>query len=129
MDTVRKITEELTIAGQPTLEQLQQLAEAGYQSVVNLRSPDEIGFLDTEQQQIEHLGLSYYNMPIQVENLNLDSLLPVVQRLIELPKPMLLHCDNGIRSSIIVLMQLAVKQGIEAEDAFQKVAKLSSFND
>jgi len=128
MDTVRKITNELAIAGQPTPGELQQLAEEGYRSVVNLRSFNEIGFLESEQQKIECLGLHYVNLPIQAENLSLNDMLPVLQQLDGLPKPMLVHCDSGIRSSIIVLMKIAIEQGIESENAFQKVVKLGLLN-
>ena len=129
MDTARKITNRLAIAGQPTLDELQQLAEEGYRSIVNLRSSNETGFLDVEQQKTEYLGLYYANIPIQTKSLNLDTALSVIRQLTELPKPMLIHCDNGIRSSIIVLMQIAIEQGIRAEDAFQKVTKLGLLND
>ncbi len=123
MDTVRQITNELAIAGQLTLDELQQLAEGGYRSVVNLRLPNEPGFVNDEQQKVECLGLGYVNIPVS-KNLNFDDMLLVIQQLNELPKPMLVHCDSGIRSSSIVLMQLAMSQGMGAEDAFQKVVKL-----
>lgn len=129
MDTVRKITNELAIAGQPTLDELKQLAEAGYRSVVNLRSPDETGFLNDEQRNTEYLGLRYANIPIQKNSLNLDDVIPVIQQLTGLPQPMLVHCDTGIRSSIIVLLQLMMAQGISAEEAFQKAVKLGLLND
>lgn len=129
MDTVREITNELAIAGQPTFDELQQLAEDGYRSVVNLRSPDETGFLEEERQKIEYLGLRYVNFPIQIRNLNLDHLIPVIQTLVSLPKPTLVHCDNGIRSSIVVLVQIAIEQGIRAEDALQHVEKLGLLSD
>ena len=129
MDTVREITNELAITGQPTFDELQQLAEDGYRSVVNLRSPDETGFLEEERQKIEYLGLRYVNLPIQIRNLNLDHLIPVIQTLVSLPKPTLVHCDNGIRSSIVVLVQIAIEQGIRAEDALQRVEKLGLLSD
>lgn len=129
MDTVREITNELAITGQPTFDELQQLAEDGYRSVVNLRSPDETGFLEEERQKIEYLGLRYVNLPIQIRNLNLDHLIPVIQTLVSLPKPTLVHCDNGIRSSIVVLVQIAIEQGIGAEDALQRVEKLGLLSD
>jgi uncharacterized protein (TIGR01244 family) len=129
MDTIRKITNELAIAGQPSFDELQQLAEAGYRSVVNLRSSNEIGFLDGEQQKAEYLGLSYANIPIHLAILKLDDIILVIQQLIRLPKPMLVHCDNGIRSSIIVLMQISTEQGMRAEDAFQNVTELGLLSD
>ncbi len=129
MDTVRKITKELAIAGQLTLDELQQLAEEGYRSVVNLRSPNESGFLDSEQQKAEHLGLCYVNLPIQTQKMNLDDVLPIIQQLTGLAKPMLVHCDNGRRASIVVLLQIAIEQGMKAEDAFQRVENLDLLSD
>lgn len=128
MDMVKKITDELSIAGQPTLDELQQLAEGGYRSLVNLRSPDEVGFLNNEQQQAEYLGLRYAHIPTQIKSLSVDDILLTIRQFSELPKPILIHCDSGIRSSIIVLMQVAVEQGIGAEDTFQKVIKLGLLN-
>jgi uncharacterized protein (TIGR01244 family) len=124
MDMVRKITNEFAIAGQPTLDDLQQLLEDGYRSVVNLRSPFETGFLADEQHQTASLGLDYAHLPIQLTTLNLEQAIPIIQQLSQLSRPMLIHCDNGIRASIIVLIQIAIEQGMEVEDAFQKVISL-----
>ncbi|MGG6297965.1 beta-lactamase hydrolase domain-containing protein [Leptolyngbya sp. AN02str] len=124
MDTIRKITNDLAIAGQITLDDVHQLTQENYQTVVNLRSPKETGFLAEEQLKLENLGLYYVNLPIQLKSLNFDALLWVTQQIFELPKPILIHCDNGIRSSMVALMQIAMKQGMKAEDAFQKVATL-----
>ena len=93
----------MSIAGQPTFDELQQLAVEGYRSVVNLRSPNEVGFLNDEQQQIEDLGLCYAHIPIQIKSLSLDDMLLAICQLTELPKPIRVHCDSGIRSSIVVL--------------------------
>lgn len=49
MENVKKITEEVTVSGQVTLEQLQQAAEEGFKSVLNLRSPGEEGFWAEEE--------------------------------------------------------------------------------
>ncbi len=89
MDMVRKITDELSIAGQLTLDQLQQLAEDGYGSVVNLRSPNKVGFLNDEQQQVEDLGLCYASISTPIKSLSLDDVLSAIQQLSGLPKPML----------------------------------------
>ncbi|MHC5769509.1 MAG: hypothetical protein ACYTXI_28655 [Nostoc sp.] len=52
MEIVRKINDELAIAGQITLEQLPQVAQEGFKSVINLRSPDEQGFLNSERKKL-----------------------------------------------------------------------------
>ena len=52
----------LSAAGQPTPEELKQAAQEGFKSVLNLRSPDEPGFLSDEQQQAQAAGLQYANI-------------------------------------------------------------------
>ncbi len=128
MSKVREITNELAIAGQLTIDDLQPLANRGYRSVVNLQFPSEAGYLEAEQQKIESLGLDYINLPIQAEDLSCDRVISVLQQLAELPKPLLVHCDSGVRSSLIVLMKIALEQGMSAKDAFQKVKELGVLN-
>jgi uncharacterized protein (TIGR01244 family) len=124
MNTVRKINDKLAIAGQITLDQLQQIADEGYRSVLNLRLPDEKGWLADEQQKTELLGLHYLNIPTKPEDINHQSTLQIYQAIAELPKPILIHCDNSIRSAAIALLYIAVKQGITFEQAIEKIINL-----
>ncbi|MBW4673776.1 MAG: hypothetical protein KME52_07055 [Desmonostoc geniculatum HA4340-LM1] len=124
MNIVRKINNELAIAGQVTLDQLKQIADEGYKSVLNLRFPDETGFLVDEQQKTELLGLYYMNLPFKAEDISDRATLQIFQRIAQLPKPTLIHCDNSIRSATIVLLYIALKQGMEFEKALQKVINL-----
>ncbi len=124
MNIVRKINHELAIAGQITLDQLQEIADEGYKSVLNLRLPDEIGLLADEQEKTELLGLDYVNLPTKPEDINHQGTLQIYQTIAELPKPILIHCDNSIRSAAIVLLYIAIKQGITFENALEKIISL-----
>ena len=124
MNTIRKINDELAIAGQITLLQLTQIVDEGYKSVLNLRLPDEKGLLDHEQDKIEFLGLRYVNLPTLAEDINHQATLQVFQIITDLPKPTLIHCDNSIRSITIVLLYIAIKQGRSFEQALQQATKL-----
>ncbi|NEU81038.1 sulfur transferase domain-containing protein [Nostoc sp. UIC 10630] len=124
MNIVRKINDQLAIAGQITLDQLKQIADEGYKSVLNLRLPDETGLLADEQEKTEFLGLYYVNFPTKTEDINHQSMLQIYKTIAELPKPTLIHCDNSIRSAAIVLLYIAIKQGITFEKALQKVITL-----
>ena len=53
MESVKKINDELSVAGQLNPEQLQQASTQGYKSILNLRSPEEEGFVKDEQKQAE----------------------------------------------------------------------------
>jgi uncharacterized protein (TIGR01244 family) len=124
METIRKITDDLAVSGQITVEQLKQLAQAGYKSVLNLRSPEEAGFQTSEQLNPHLLGLQYVNLPIKNTELNPQIALQVFEKINELPKPTLVHCDNGLRSAIIIFIYIATKQGIALDLAFSKAISL-----
>jgi uncharacterized protein (TIGR01244 family) len=124
MNIIRKINDELSVAGQISSEQFPQLLTDGYKSILNLRSPDEKGWLDDEKDKLEFIGLCYLNLPTQVEDIKHQTTLQVLQIINELPKPVLIHCDNSIRSAVIALLYIATKQGITFEKAIELTTKL-----
>ncbi|MBH8573166.1 hypothetical protein I8752_09080 [Nostocaceae cyanobacterium CENA369] len=124
MHTIRKINNELAIAGQITLEQFQKIAEDGYKSVLNLRLANEKGLLENEQEKIELLGLYYVNLPTKSEEINYQVAIQIFQTIAQLPKPILIHCDNSLRSAAIVLLYIGTKQGISFEQVLQKTIKI-----
>lgn len=129
MDTIRKINNELTIAGQISSEELKKLADEGYKSVLNLRSPDEIGFQSSEQFYTQLLGLHYANLPIRITEINPSITTQVFKTISELPKPTLIHCDSSVRAIAMVLMYLATRQGMSLEQAFKQAENLGLLDD
>lgn len=127
MEAIKKINDELTIAGQVTPEQLRQVAQEGFKSVLNLRSPDEEGFLSNEQQQAEALGLYYVNIPVKFEAINDEIAARVLMQTNKLPKPTLVHCDSAMRAAAIVLMHIATRQGATLRQAFKQAEQLGLF--
>ncbi|MBN3880056.1 sulfur transferase domain-containing protein [Nostoc sp. JL23] len=127
MEIVRKINDELAIAGQITLEQLPQVAQEGFKSVINLRSPDEQGFLNSEQKKIELLGLSYINIPVQVELMNDETATSLFEQINTLSKPLLVHCDYAMRSAVVVLMYIVLRQGATLQQAFKQIEQFGLF--
>lgn len=123
MNPIKKINQELAIAGQISIEQLQQLADEGYRTILNLRSPDEIGFSKNEAQKTEYLGLRYLNIPTHGAVMNPEMVLVVLKQMADLPKPILLHCDTGMRAAAIAFMDIALKQGINPDQAFQQATQ------
>jgi protein tyrosine phosphatase (PTP) superfamily phosphohydrolase (DUF442 family) len=124
MNVIRKINQELSICGQITPEQLQKLVDEGYKTVMNLRFVSEANFWKNEQETTEFLGLRYVNFPIKIENLNHQTAIQIFQIINELPKPLLIHCDNSKRAVSIVLLYIYAKQGIGFEQAWKKAVDL-----
>jgi uncharacterized protein (TIGR01244 family) len=124
MSTIRKINDELAVAGQITLDQVFHLVDEGYRTVLNLRSPREDGFIESEQQKVEWLGLHYLNTPMNLKEVNSGDIQIILQQISEIPKPLLLHCDDGVRAAAIALMHVATKQGTALEQALQRTIQL-----
>jgi uncharacterized protein (TIGR01244 family) len=124
MEGVKSITPELSVASQVTLEQLQQAAHEGYQSVLNLRSPNEESFWHEEANQATNLGLHYVNAPVNLTELTEDYTTHVLQCIDEMPKPVLIHCAVSMRATAMALMNLATRQGLTAEQAFEKAREI-----
>ncbi|HLO88223.1 MAG TPA: sulfur transferase domain-containing protein [Nostocaceae cyanobacterium] len=121
---IRKINRELAITGQITPEQLQEIALNGYKSVLNLCLPDEGNLWNNEQEKTEFLGLKYVNFPTTIEEINQQFTLKLFETINELPKPILIHCDNSLRAATVVLLYIANKQGIAFDTVWPRTIKL-----
>lgn len=118
MENVKRVSDELAVAmGQVTPEQVQQASQEGFKSILNLRSPQEEGFLSDEQQQAEAAGLKYVNIPVKPDAINDELADRVLQEIDQLPKPSLIHCKSGMRSGAMTLMYIATQQGMTADEA------------
>lgn len=126
MEAIRKIDDELAIAGQITLEQLQQIAQEGFKVVLSLRSKNNL--LADEQRCVEALGLCYFNLPVESRQVNAELADRVLKQMDILPKPALIYCVNAKLAAAMVLMHIAVRQGATLQQAFQRAEQLGLFS-
>lgn len=128
MDNIRKINDNISIAtNQPSEEQFRQAKETGFKSVLNLRAAGEEGAIASESQQVEAAGLTYANIPVKPSNMDESLANNVLEKIEQLPKPVLAHCKSGLRSGAMALMYDAVKHNKSAEEALEK-GKMSGFD-
>ncbi|MGM3307141.1 beta-lactamase hydrolase domain-containing protein [Anabaena sp. WFMT] len=124
MSDVKKVNDDLSIAGQISAEKLQELATVGFKSVLNLRSPDETGFFHNEQQQAEAVGLEYANIPLNPKEPNQQLTAEAIIEIDHLPKPILIHCAGGARAGGIALIADAIEAGLTYEQIVHKATEL-----
>jgi uncharacterized protein (TIGR01244 family) len=117
VEGLRKIDDDITIAGYVSPEELSQAARDGFRSVLNIRSPDEADFLQEEQQIVEGLGLAYLNVPLTITNINNELAGQTLQFIDDCPKPVLVHCGIGLRAGVLVMMHRATRQGLTPQQA------------
>lgn len=119
-----RINDNLTTTGQVIPEQLKQAVQEGFKSVLNLRSPDELGFFKDEQQIVEALGLYYVNIPLKLEALDEAVITHVLAELDRLPKPVVVHCAASMRSTAIALLSVAVQERLTPEQTLTRARDL-----
>jgi uncharacterized protein (TIGR01244 family) len=88
--------EEIAFAGQPPEEVFAKLKEAGFQTILSLRSPEEIDF--DEKKAVEAHGMAFVNIPITSSTIT-DDKVAQFSRVVSDPenKPLLIHCGAASR--------------------------------
>lgn len=124
MTDLKKVNDDLSIAGQISSEELKQLAIGGFKSVLNLRSPDENGFFHDEKQEAQIVGLEYTNTPLNSQVPNPKLTAQAIQAVENLPKPILIHCAGGARAGGIALIAEAIQASLTYEQIAQKANEL-----
>ena len=73
MIEVKRVTHEFSVAAQPSKEDIAQLAQQGYRTLINNRNPGESrDQLSPDQERLEaqQQGLTYVHIPITGNNLS-----------------------------------------------------------
>lgn len=125
MDNLKQITKEISIAGQPSPQDIEDAHQNGFRTVVNLRTPDEPGFLADEERQVESLGLTYASIPVSPDTLDDVAVARFSQALESIDgTPALIHCRSGGRAGIMTLLHLAVTHGWTLHKALEEGQKM-----
>lgn len=109
---------QLYSAGQPSAAQLQQAADAGVTTVIDLRQPDEDRGFD-ETAAAERLGLRYVRIPVAgaagLTDANAHALRTA---LAQSSGPVLVHCASGNRAGALLALVRA-RDGAPVDQALQ----------
>ena len=119
-----KIDDRFTVSRtQPTKEDLEEIKQQGFQSIVNLRTMEEEALSLSPQEegkQVQELGIQYLHFPVSRDNFDSERVDRFRQETAKLPKPISVHCHTGRRSGAFVMMDVASREGISGEQTVQK---------
>ena len=107
--------------GQPTPEQVEAAAAAGFRTVINLRIDAEKGF-EWEAETVERLEMRYISIPVAGgKGLTRETVERLDAALVEAAAegPVLLHCASGNRIGAILALRAAWLHGVDAEAALR----------
>ena len=123
---VRSVDESLCTSGQPTVAQLQEIAAAGFKTVINLALHDDPRYsLPDEAGTVRSLGMGYVHIPVQF-------FAPTKQDLAQFFAAMKAHegqkvwahCAANIRVSVFLGLYRVIEQRWERELAFAQLSEL-----
>ena len=123
---VRAVDESLCTSGQPTVAQLQEIAAAGFTTVINLALHDDPRYsLADEAGTVRSLGMGYVHIPVQFSA-------PTKKDLAEFFAAMKahegqkvwVHCAANIRVSAFLGLYRVIEKRWEREAAFAQLSEL-----
>jgi uncharacterized protein (TIGR01244 family) len=110
---------EITVAGQPTDDEIKDLAERGFKTLINVRSPDEMD--EPEAPKAAAVGLTYHEVGFVGGTLRIDHIQRIRQAVDASTGPVVIHCHAGARAAVAAGIIAAEKAGQTAEDALRRI--------
>jgi len=112
------VSDRLSVGGQPSEDDLDQLAERGFKAVINLALPTSDNALPNEGSVVTGLGMSYVHIPV-------DFKAPVTQdfrafcQVMEAfdDRPVFVHCAANMRVSAFVFLYRVLRQRVARSKA------------
>jgi len=119
------LSEELATGGQPSEEQIQQLAQAGVECIINLGLLDPRYCLADEAGLVRSLGVEYRHIPVDFQAPTLDDLSQFFAAMQAAEgKRVFVHCAANYRVSSFVSLYGQAKLGWTSAQAAAHVQRL-----
>ncbi|MEO6876616.1 MAG: protein tyrosine phosphatase family protein [Opitutaceae bacterium] len=117
----RAVDESLITSGQPTVPQLQSVAEAGFETVINLALHDQPRYsLPDEPGTVVGLGMRYVHIPVQFETPTEANLLAFFESMeAHRGEKVLVHCAANLRVTVFLGLYWAIRLSWPDDKAFQ----------
>ncbi len=106
--------------GQPTRDQLEEAAAAGYKTVVNLRPLSEDGAWD-ETEFVTQLGMGFIHLPISgIQDVNRENA-AALRKILRDPEvqPVMIHCASGNRVGALFAVGASLFDGASLDEALE----------
>lgn len=105
----KSITNTLAIGSVAETEGLEEIAQKGYKSVIDLCPAAEGNQLNASI--VKELALEYVSVPISAKNLTMETLEAFKQAVQASPQPIYTRCASGLRAGVFTLLVLAEQEG------------------
>jgi len=112
--------DKLSSSGMPKTEQMNSVAKAGVQLVINLAPHDVPNAIPGEKELVESLGVEYRNIPVNWGTPTRDGL-NIFMDVMDANKDRKthVHCEANFRASAFIAMYRILRLGWKEADAFE----------
>lgn len=119
-----QMTEDIGTSGQPSREQLAQIADANFKTVINLAMPDSDNAIPDEGKVVTTLGMQYIHIPVPFDKPDAAHLKTFIgmMRALEGEK-VWVHCVVNARVSAFMYQYLRFEKGYDADSAKNEILK------
>lgn len=118
-----RINEQVTVGPQPSEEELKELKQEGFRTVINFREPgeeDQPLTPDAEEARVRALGMEYLHVPVSQDAMETEQVDRFRDQFRRAAKPVYAHCKTGKRAGAFVMMHAASEQGMSGDQALQQ---------
>ena len=117
-----QVTHRITTAGQPTLEQLEAVADQGYTLVVNLGKHDADYAVADEAGWVAQLGMDYVNIPVDFTAPDLADLTRFLNAMnLHHGEKCFIHSSGNKRATVFVSLYQIIANEITPEEGWLHV--------
>ena len=108
----------------PTRERMEHYAQMGIKTIVNLRGPNKLAPYNFEVEACRDLGLDLIDIPLSARRAaSRERMLELVDLLVNLPTPFLLHCKSGAdRTGLASALYLMLVHDVPVEQAKKQLS-------
>ena len=120
-----KLSDQVWTGGQPWLEHLPKLKDAGIKVVINLRQHAEWNG-EREANKVKELGMSYFNIPVsfnEPDELDVDDFLKLTDEQLK-NGPVFIHCAVGSRVGAFWMIRRVLRDNWEFDKALAEANRI-----
>lgn len=121
------VSKRIDTSGQPSVQQLSGMKQAGYDLIINLAPPDAIGSIENEGSLVSSSDIAYISIPVDWHNPQLNDFNLFSEILNNSGhRHILVHCQINRRASLFTFLYRVIHENADADPAYENVTSIWS---
>jgi len=122
-----QFSENIASGAQPTVEQIVELQQTGYDAVVNISPENTRNYLKNEDEIVENADMKYVHFPVDCSNLQENHYLTFKEILSQFQNSKIfVHCGGNIKSSNLIHMYNVLELNIDEKESLKMLLEIQN---